>query len=249
MLADMSDNSEEEKSFFQRLKESKGEKLSECPFECGNTHEVYQTPEGLIDCWRCGTRPIPEKLQEVDIRTGQLKNDKERERAEESRSIRDCLDEDRRRGQPGGGSSKGPSRKKQVKRSRARVEQDAPVFGTGAGGGSIVVKRIVERIHKADKRVKLYIPDSFKTELEVEAFRRGKIDSTKWPLVRVIRTALWKHAKKIDMVKPFEYGQGDRVELQIMLYPDEKQLLDQCCEAKGCSHGEFVAACFRELSK
>lgn len=221
--------------------------MDSCPY-CGNTTQVYETPEGVIDCYRCG-------VNQTRTQTILRGEGKDREpitiKADEptlTQQVQDSFREDQRKGEKGGGSNGAKGRKKPVKRERSRVEQE-PVFFNGSSGGSIVVKRKVERYAEADQRVKLYIPEWFKSRLKDEADQRSRIDNRRWTMIQVIRSAMWKHASAIEMVKPFEYGQGDRLELQILLYPDEKKLLDESCAAKGCSHGEFVAACVKEFSK
>lgn len=236
----------EEKSFHQRTIEGRGERLDSCPY-CGNTTEVYETPQGVIDCYRCG---VNQTRTQTILRGEGASREPITIKAEEPtlhQQVEDSFREDQRKGEKGGGSSGSKGRKKPVKRGRSRVEQE-PAFFNGGGGGSIVVKRKVERYAEADQRVKLYIPEWFKEKLTKEAQQRTRIDNRKWSMSQVIRSAMWKHAHGIEAVKPFEYGKGDRLELQLLLYPDEKKLLDESCAAKECSHGEFIAACVKEFS-
>lgn len=236
-------STDDDKSFHQRLIEGRGERMEECPF-CGGTTEVWLRPQGFVDCPRCPPRPLPKRHTEIDLRTCELKSSDELERAAETRDIHDCRKEDEHRGQVGGGSrSGGKTRKPRPKRDRSRVEQDIPAF-TGGGGARIVVTRKVERYATADQRVKLYMPESLRDALQVEADRRSRIDSTKWPLVRVIRSALWRHSSSVSDVKPFEHAAEEPKELQLVMYPDEVQALDECCAAWECSRGEFVRAVF-----
>ena len=195
---------------------------------------------------KCMGEPYGEEVI-LDRESGKTKRVPFPEKSESQEAV-ECFYETTKRPRTGsGGSSGSKGRKKPVKRDKARVEQE-PVMFNGGSGGSIVVKRKVERYAEADQRVKLYIPEWFKKALKKEASQRSRMDNRKWSMIQVIRSAMWKHARNVEMVKPFEYGQGDRIELQILLYPDEKKLLDESCAAKDCSHGEFVAACVKEFS-
>lgn len=186
----------------------------------------------VVDCPHCGT---------IDHNNNPDLTEQDHQRHD----IRDMFREEQQRGTRGGGSGNGKSRKKPVKRSKSRIEQEGNVFLNSGSPARIVVTKKVEQLQKADIRVKLYIPDSLKTTIETESFRRERIDNRKWPLVRVIRSAMWAHASNVDMVCSFE--RGDKIELQLTLYPDEKTLLDEACSRHGCSRGEFIAACVQEF--
>lgn len=111
----------ESKSFAQRQRESRGEKISSCPY-CENTVEVYETPEGLIDCYRCGARPV--KCQMVPKPgTNEVMYIKAEE-ASVSQMVDDMLREDQKKGEPGGGSKSSKGREKPKKKPDRRVEQD-----------------------------------------------------------------------------------------------------------------------------
>lgn len=238
---------DDEKSFYQRLVEGRGEVLPECPWGCGTTVGVYHTPEGLINCPRCPPRAAPTARSEVDLHTGQYRSPEALEAAQERQEIRQCFAEEQHRGILGKGgrsSGGGRSRSKPIKRHRGRFEQDPICFDSDRHGAGIVVTRKIERISKADLRVNLYIPCWFRDELEVEANRQSEMSGTKWPIIRVIRSAMWAQASKVQVVERFGHGTQERISLQVLLYPDEAQLLDVCTAVFECSKGEFVAACY-----
>lgn len=206
---------------------------------------MFLTPEGLIDCPRCPVRTAPTERREINLHTGEY-----REIDEQHLEVLDCLREDAQRGK-GQGAGKGGSRgtkgrSKPIKFQRGRYEQD-PVFN-GRAGGSIVVTSKAERIHAADKRMNLYIPAEFKAELEVEAERRTRTDSTKWPVSRLLRSSL-RCARYVTEVTPFPYGAAERACLQLKVYPDELTLLDTACSVRNCSRGEFLAACYAKFKE
>lgn len=217
--------------------------MDSCPY-CGNTTQVYETPEGVIDCYRCG-------VNQTRTQTILRGEGKDREpitiKAEEptlTQQVQDSFREDQRKGEKGGGSNGAKGRKKPVKRGRSRVEQE-PVCFNGSAGGSIVIKRTETKIYDSSDqiRVNLYVPTSFRDKLDREVAAMNKVSKSKWKRVTLVRRALTNFNRKVDAPKGFDKGFDERVMVEVGLFPDEKHLLDLACEHHKCSHGEFVAEC------
>lgn len=243
-----------DKSFFERSNQQVREAYS-CD-RCGNTEgvqEFYNVSGGearlvWINCPEagCGGRAPREDVIR-DPASGKVIRVPEEEQTV-NQQVRDCLREDTQRGEKGGGSSGSKGRKKPVKRDKARVEQE-PVMFNGGSGGSIVIKRKVER-YTEPERVVLYVPEKVKKKISKEAKQRSRIDHTEWSMSKVVRYAMWDHLKRIEVVKNFSHGKDEKVYLEVQMYPDEKALLDEYRKEHGnCSRGEMVAACVKEFAK
>lgn len=206
-----------EKSLAQILRESKGKPLTECPW-CGNTTNVRETPEGLIDCYRCpprmarqegGTKLCPETGEVIEVKP--LTPDQELRR-----DIAQVLKEDQSRGTPGSSSSGGPTRKKPLKRKRARVEQDS--FGGPGQRDKTKTKRLCKMIRR-----EITISEECYDHLLKYQYQERNWDGSKPPLISLIRRFL---NKKLTTVCMTRIPRGTpRKELQEMLTPNELTLL------------------------
>lgn len=231
-----------DKSFFERLQDGRGEQLDACPY-CGNTTEVYETPQGLIDCYRCGTHQT--RTQTI-LRGEGDSREPITIKAEEptvEQQCRELLNEDQRKGEKGGGSSNGKSRKKPAKRGKARVEQDS--FGCGPQRDPSVTKRL-KKLVKKKFTVTSECAESMTQachQLEKQSGRKGTITN----IVRPLLTA--KHLTTVTDIPRIEYG-DDKKEFTILFTTDELKILEskarvyKISEGRNVTRGAVIEAAF-----
>lgn len=228
----------EYKSFFQRIKDGRGEKLSSCPY-CGNTTEVYETPQGLVDCYRCGTAPV--KTQTI-LRGEKAPGRDTREaitiQSEEPTLEQQCADllrEDQQRGEKGGGSSGSKGRKKTPKRFKSRVEQDS--FGCGPQRDTSSVTRLCKM-----QRVELTMSYECRERLRELTWENRRNDGTLEPEITTIRRFLVaKKLTQLEAIPRLEYG-APKSKLQAKLTQVELKLLDRVANEFQVSRGEVIEA-------
>lgn len=220
----------EDKTILDIQREQAWKPLDECPFGCGNTNMVFETPQGTIDCYRCGSRQSrPVVNSQVDLRDPDCKvkfADNTR------REIYECFLETTKMEIEPGGSSKGPSRKKPVKRQRTRVEQDS--FGGGPQRDKGTTKRLSKtRSKKFSVSIDCY-QDLLQTQKEYEANGRcGNITT----LVRSVLTA--KNLTEIETIDKIEYG-VEKHEFTLRFTDHELNLLESKARVYKQMNGETV---------
>lgn len=224
-------------SFAQQLRDQRGRPMPEgCPW-CSYKIDVYETPQGLIDCPRCPPRAAPKEVTRVNLQTLEVERVELTAEQKQRREIADCMREDQQRGEKGGGSS-GPSRKKPVKRERgfSRVEQDEPSF-LGRRGDSKKTVRLCKMT-----RVELIVSEDCRNFLRKLAYENRRNDGTLEPTITTLRRFLV--ASKLTTLRAIprlEYG-GEKKSIWARLTAEELSLLDQVSEEFEVSRGEVVEA-------
>lgn len=203
----------------------------ECP-RCGESehhpyparlvyrHPASKTTNGsfVIDCPRCDIFTVENTPGKAD--NEQLKHD-----------VYSMLNEDKRRGKKGGGSSKGPSRKKPVKRSKtARPEQEPAAFCNGRAGGDIVV---TTRLEKAERKKVMLTLDT-KADLQIASHRDRK------NMAIIMRNSITAaNIAAQHRIDPYD-AEEQTVPMQVYLYPTELDLLAEAQEAYGVNRSEVI---------
>ena len=232
----------DDKTLADMLRDGQGTKLAECPWGCGNTHEVYETPEGVIDCYRCPPRMAkPTGETRLNYETLEVEPVKGlTPEQQESKEIREAFKEDGRRGEPGSSNSGGPSRKKPLKRVMVRWEQETPIFNNGRSGDIAI-----RRFETATEELKLRITPELLERVREEADSRYK-EEGEVPLGSVVREAIRERCLHLGNVMPHVRGE-EREVLQMRIFPSEMLALKEAAAYWEEPMNDVAVSCVREF--